>query len=146
MIESCQLFFVESQKQPPEVFCKIGAFRNFANLTRKHPFQNLKPSGLQLRVFSYEFCVIFRNSFFTEHLRWLLLQSFSLSVWLNSEHTSGWKKKGCTSVVLRTFHINPSRPDLGRREEINLHFHFLTSLRCLKRFYEGVKGLYKKAF
>ena len=27
------------------------------------------------QVFSYEFCKIFKKTFFTEHLRWLLLQS-----------------------------------------------------------------------
>ena len=38
--------------------------------------------------------------------------------------------------------INPSRPDPGRREKINLNFYFHT-LWCLKSFYEGLKGLYK---
>ena len=37
--------------------------------------------------------------------------------------------------------INPSRPNLGRREKIKLNLYFRTSLRCLKRFYEGLKGL-----
>ena len=39
--------------------------------------------------------------------------------------------------------FNPSRPDLGRREKINLNFYFHFSLWCLKRFYEGLKGLHK---
>ena len=30
--------------------------------------------------------------------------------------------------------VNPSRPNLGRREKIKLHFYFYTSLPCLKRF------------
>ena len=34
--------------------------------------------------------------------------------------------------------INPSRPNPGRRGKIN--FYFDTSLWCLKRFYEGLKG------
>ena len=33
--------------------------------------------------------------------------------------------------------INPSRPNPGRREAINISFYFYTSLWCLKRFYEG---------
>ena len=37
--------------------------------------------------------------------------------------------------------INPSHPNPGRREKIKLHFHFHTSLWCLKRLYEGLKGL-----
>ena len=39
--------------------------------------------------------------------------------------------------------INPSRPNLGWREKINLIFYFYTSLWYLKKFYEGVKGLHK---
>ena len=39
--------------------------------------------------------------------------------------------------------INPSRPNPGRREKINLIFYFYTSLWYLKSFYEGVKGLHK---
>ena len=38
--------------------------------------------------------------------------------------------------------INPSRLDPGRRKKINLNFYFHTSLWCLKRFYEGLKGLH----
>ena len=32
--------------------------------------------------------------------------------------------------------VNPSRPDPGRREKINLNFYFHTSLRCLKKAFE----------
>ena len=39
--------------------------------------------------------------------------------------------------------INPSRPNPGRREKINLIFYFYTSLWYLKSFCEGVKGLHK---
>ena len=39
--------------------------------------------------------------------------------------------------------LNPASSDLGRREKINLNFYFHTFLWCLKRFYEGFKGLYK---
>ena len=41
------------------------------------------------------------------------------------------------------FSINPSRPNPGRREKNKLHFYFQTSLWCLKRFSEGLNGLYK---
>ena len=40
--------------------------------------------------------------------------------------------------------VNPFRPNPGRREKIKLHFYFQTSLWCLKRFYEGLKGENKK--
>ena len=36
--------------------------------------------------------------------------------------------------------FNPSCHDPGR-EKINLNFYFHTSFWCLKRFYEGLKGL-----
>ena len=44
----------------------------------------------------------------------------------------------------REIHINnfnTSRLNPGRREKIKLNFYFHTSLRCLKRFYEGLKDL-----
>ena len=44
-------------------------------------------------------------------------------------------------ISTRVSIINPSRPDPGRREKINLNFYFHTSLWCLKRFYEGLLGL-----
>ena len=39
--------------------------------------------------------------------------------------------------------LNPCRPDIERGEKINLNFYFHASLWCLKRFYEGLKGLHK---
>ena len=36
-----------------------------------------------------------------------------------------------------------SRPNPERREKIKLNLYFHTSLWCLKRFYEGLKGLHK---
>ena len=39
--------------------------------------------------------------------------------------------------------INPWRPNPGLKEKINLNVYFHTSLWCLKRFYEGLKGLHK---
>ena len=44
------------------------------------------------------------------------------------------------SLMLQSFsyHINPSRPDPGQREKINLNFYFHTFLWCLKIFYEGL--------
>ena len=40
-------------------------------------------------------------------------------------------------------YVNPLRPNPGQREKIELIFYFHTSLWCLKRFYEGLKGLHK---
>ena len=39
--------------------------------------------------------------------------------------------------------FNPYHPSPGRREKIKLDFYFHTSLWCLERFYEGLKGLHK---
>ena len=49
--------------------------------------------------------------------------------------------EGVKMLALRK--VNPCRPNPGRREKINLNFYFHTSLWCLKRFYEGLKGLHK---
>ena len=37
-------------------------------------------------------------------------------------------------------HLNSSRPNPGQIEKIKLNFYFHTSLWCLKRFYESLKG------
>ena len=44
--------------------------------------------------------------------------------------------------------FNPSHPDPGRREKINIYFYFHTSLWCWKRFYEVMKALnaFRKPF
>ena len=39
--------------------------------------------------------------------------------------------------------VNLSRPNPERREKIKLNFYFYTSLRCLKRIFEGPKCLHK---
>ena len=36
--------------------------------------------------------------------------------------------------------FNLSRPNPGRIKKIKLNFYFHTSLQCLKRFFEGLKG------
>ena len=63
---------------------KKGVLRNFAKFTGKHQGQSLflikwpqacnfiKKETLA-QVFSCEFCEIFKNTFFTEHLWWLFL-------------------------------------------------------------------------
>ena len=38
--------------------------------------------------------------------------------------------------------VNLFRPNPGRRKKISLNFYFHTSFRGLKRFYEGLKGLF----
>ena len=42
-----------------------------------------------------------------------------------------------------TSKLNPSHPNPGQREKINLNFYFHTSLRYLKWFCEGFKSLHK---
>ena len=49
----------------------------------------------------------------------------------------------CSGDMKPCLEITPSRPNTGRREKINLNVYFHTSLWCLKRFYEGLKGLYQ---
>ena len=77
------------------MFCKMCVLKNFVKFTGKKlcqsPFFN-KVAGLRpvtllkkrlWQMFSCEFREIFRNTFFTEHLRWLLLNKTykKMSVW-----------------------------------------------------------------
>ena len=48
-----------------------------------------------------------------------------------------------TFSLFSRFVVNPSRPDPGRREKVNSNFYFQTSLGCLRRLYEGFKGLHR---
>ena len=48
-----------------------------------------------------------------------------------------------SSSHIEELNFNHSRPNPGRREKSKLNFHFHTSLRCLKRFHDGLKGLHK---
>ena len=50
------------QKQSPEVFYNKRCSQKFHKIHRKSPVP-----------FTSEFCKIFMNTFFIEHLRWLLL-------------------------------------------------------------------------
>ena len=68
-----------------EVFCKKGVHKTFVEFTGKHLCQSIflnKVAGLRhpdmlkktlIQVFSSEFWEIFRNTFFIEHFRWLLV-------------------------------------------------------------------------
>ena len=77
---------VKGRSSLPDVFCIEGVLRKFAKFTGKYLRQSLffnKIAGLRpaallekalTQVFSCEFYEIFKNSFFIEHLRWLLLK------------------------------------------------------------------------
>ena len=97
------------------MFYKKGVLRNFTKFTGKHlylfliklPATLLKKTLAQ--VFSCEFCGIFKNTFFTEHLWWLLLIIYEiiakvLSFWFSNTfllfqrkfyRKSCWINEGC---------------------------------------------------
>ena len=74
------------QKQPPKVFCKKVALKNFAKLSGQHLSQSLlfnKVAGLSYQLYLKKIwhkCLpvnseqFLRTPFYTEHLRWLLLK------------------------------------------------------------------------
>ena len=80
----------EFQKQLLVDVIKIGHLKNFANFTEKHlcwslfliKLQAFRPVTLLKRkpnqVFSCEICEMFKNTFFTEHIRWLLLKLYEV--------------------------------------------------------------------
>ena len=74
----------KNRSSRPEVLCKKGVLWNFAKFTRKHLSQCLflrKVAGLKpavkkrlcQRCFPENFVISLTTSFFTKHLRWLLL-------------------------------------------------------------------------
>ena len=67
------LQILKHQKQPPEVFYIKGcSLKKITKFTRKQLCQSLyfnKFKETLPQVFSCEFCEIFKNTFFTEHLQ-----------------------------------------------------------------------------
>ena len=62
------------QKQPPEVFCKQGVLKKIAKFLKKQLCWSLILITSQaLKLVSCEFCITFKDTFFTEQLCWLLL-------------------------------------------------------------------------
>ena len=104
-----ELFLHRSQlmyrSSRPEVFCKLGALRNFTKFTGKHLCQGLflnkvaglRPTtllkkGLWHKCFTVNFAKFLRAPFFTEHLRWLLLNLSSTELY---QSVRAWK--GCST-------------------------------------------------
>ena len=56
-----------------QIFFKIGALKNFSLFTEKHLCWSFVLINSK-QVFSCEYCEIFKNGFFKEHLWWLLLK------------------------------------------------------------------------
>ena len=62
-------------KQLPKVFCIKVGLRNVTKYTEKQLSHSLfldSEKETLAQVFSSDFCEISKNTFFTEHLRWLL--------------------------------------------------------------------------
>ena len=60
---------VNIQKQPLEVFYKRSCFQKFCNIYRKTPVvESLFSKVVPKQIFSREYCKIFKNTYFEEHL------------------------------------------------------------------------------
>ena len=76
-LERQRLYYMilSNQKQPPDVFYEKGCSQKFHKICWKTPVSELViKREIPTQVFSCEFCEIFKNNFFTEPLRWLLLR------------------------------------------------------------------------
>ena len=88
------LWHGEKQKQPPECSVGEGVLWNFAKFLGKHLCQSLlfdkvavlRKKETLTRVFSCEFCEIFKNTFFTEHL-WTTASKHQISTRVNQKKT-----------------------------------------------------------
>ena len=111
-----------------------GVLQNFAIFTAKHPcwilflikLQAWRPATLLKRDFSK----IFKNTFFTEHLRWLLLQSrylCGLKVLLN-------KKKRKAKTKIKTKMKNKMKTKTKIKTNLSFCVHFVFCFCFLKVF------------
>ena len=65
----------------PQMFFQIDVLKNFANFTEKHQCWSLASNFIKNRCFPMKFANFLRTPFFTEHLRWLLLNKPRRSLW-----------------------------------------------------------------
>ena len=101
-----------SRGSRPEVFSKKGVLRNFAKFTGKHLCQRLffnKVAGALAQVFSYKFCEIAKNTFFTKHLRWRLLdvRKLLLAYICQKQPPRGVPRERCSENVQQIYRKTP---------------------------------------
>ena len=70
---------LSSAHSEAEVFCIKGIPKYLSKFMGKHPFQSLHKKDALAKVFSFEFCVIFKNTFLYRTLRWLHLARINLT-------------------------------------------------------------------
>ena len=71
----CSFKTIEDRSSRPELFCKKGILRNSEKFTGNHLCQrHFFNKVAALRRFPVSFVKFLRTTFFTEHLRWLLLR------------------------------------------------------------------------
>ena len=130
------------QKQPFTDFFKTGVLK-ISQISQENTFvgvslqQSCRPEGLQLyyreaatQVFSCEYCKIFKNNFFIEHLRWLLLL-----VWkshLIKSHLSSHRLK----VSPQSLKVSPqSLTSQVIDWKSHLHYQFATAVSYIYLFF-----------
>ena len=124
-----------------EVFCKTGVFKNFAKFTRKHLRQSLRPATLLNkrfwhRCFPLNFAKLWRNTFFIEHLWWLLLAFLRQA----SKHLHFFTKNSLQSTVQHSKQIWLFW--IGRPNCItNEIFQFINDLRAINN-----RGQFQKSY
>ena len=115
-----------SRSSCSQMFFKIVVLETSANFTEKHLclglfLIQLQVSGLQLflkketltQVFFCEIFEIFKNTFFTEHLRWLLLvfwlrKVYRICIYLILFFSFHYLKLVFTFILVFTYHANHS--------------------------------------
>ena len=120
------IFTVSVNTQSPEMLCEKGALKNFEIFSRKHLCQDLffdDAAGLELATllkkrpwhmcFACEFCGIFRNTHFLEHLRTAAFRVFHFL------------------FVLRFLFALPALPN-GRGALFDLFGEFLSKLKLME--------------
>ena len=115
---------------------------NCANRKECSKKQSLQKSSLTFSFHNFHWLSKNSNLFISVRHFWtynnLILQRQYDSICRHGFDYGFYSSKDLTINLLIPFRPNP-----GRREKIKLNFYFHTSFWCLKRFYEGLKGLCK---
>ena len=120
--------------------CSTSWFTWLLILPFSSPFENDKKIWILLELLDNNY----------HHFKVVKRQSLNKVCHFTIHIFSTWNFLSLSWLIKILDHLRPnfnrSSPDPRRREKISLNLYFQTSLWCLKRFYEGLKGLKRFGF
>ena len=141
-----ELKFCLHKRHPPGVFCKKGVLKNFAIFKGKYLCQSLFLSRNFIKEtlahrFPCEFCKIFKNTFFTEHL-WMTTSILQQLLALYFAIIYSWQLPSSEkSLVEEKIH-----PYISRILQIQIYFRYFFHFFLCKAYADCAKSVQIRSF